>query len=81
MKVDWRISDDILSGGIIGSNTFVDIEYSMGFYDAILGTQGHVLTDDGVLFMREVLVNKKDPSLIELMNWAEEELKFRESHE
>lgn len=24
---------------------------------------------------------KKDPSLIELMNWAEEELKFRMSHE
>lgn len=78
MMVDWRIQDDVISGGIIGSHTFVDIARENGIFEAILGTQGY--GDDG-FFHREVDVRKKDNSLLELMNWAEEELKFRESHE
>lgn len=81
MKVDWRISNDVLSGGIIGSNTFVDIARENGIFEAILGTQGYVETDDIAFWNRNILTRKKDNSLLELMNWAEEELKFRESHE
>ena len=78
MKVDWRIDNDVISCGILGTNTFVDIARENDVFEAILGTQGY--RDDG-FFHREVLVRKKDNSLLELMNWAEEELKFRESHE
>jgi hypothetical protein len=76
MKVDWRIYNNVLSGGILGTNTFVDIARQNGIFEAILGTGGY--GDDG-FFHREVLARKKDNSLLELMNWAEEELRFRSS--
>jgi hypothetical protein len=79
MRVDWRIQDDVISCGILGTNTFVDIARQNGVFEAILGTQGY--TDSlNPYWRRRVITRKKDNSLLELMNWAEEELKFRESH-
>ena len=71
MKVEWEISDKypFLDAHIrfdLRANLMeVDGIWMAEIYDA-RGCPGYPV--------------KSDPSLIELMNWVEEELKFRESH-
>ena len=75
MKVEWNIeSYEGGEGVIIGQ---IDLDKDM-----------ITITKDRDLFIAHLYEHrfsskretKTDPSLIELMNWAEEELKFRESH-
>jgi hypothetical protein len=80
MRVDWRIQDGVLSGGILGTNIFVDIARERGIFEAILGTQGYTDGPEDPFWYRQLITRKKDNSLLELMNWAEEELKFRSGH-
>lgn len=72
MKVEWEVSDKypFLDAHIVwdlrASIMRVNDLWMASLYDA-RGCPGYP--------------TKSDPSLIELMNWVEEELKFRMSHE
>ena len=70
MKVEWNIYDMELEAWIPGFLAEITHDGFDQFKAKIASINNP----------HEVLINKTDPSLIELMNWAEEELKFRESH-
>lgn len=75
MKVNWYIEsyeggEGVLTASIDNSKAVADILNSKKGFEAYI-------YDDRYASKRNV---KSDPSLIELMNWVEEELKFRSSH-
>lgn len=76
MKVEWSFDDQCMWANIgdfmDNSSNRIMIYAKAGLFVA----QIHE-TEDGYWVQGPV---KTDASLIELMNWAEEELKFRESH-
>ncbi len=78
MKVDWYIHEGLLSAVMRGARISVDIKRSDNEFIAIIGRQFYA---DHNVWENEILIEKKDASLVELMNWAEEELKFRASHD
>ena len=77
MRVNWYIESYEGGQGVLEASTDIkdqavaSITQELGFFVA------HVY-EHRFSSKRET---KTDPSLIELMNWVEEELKFRESHE
>ena len=70
MKVEWSISEMAIDAWSPG---FLAKIYHDGFdkFKATVSSRDHPHT---------VILSKLDNSLIELMNWVEEELKFRSSH-
>ena len=76
MKVDWNIESYQGGEGVLHA-------YLHPGKDVV------TITKDKDLFVAHIYEHsfssireaKSDPSLIELMNWVEEELKFRMSHE
>lgn len=76
MKVNWEIGsyeggEGYLSASIDDEKPVADILNSKKGFEAYI-------YDDRYASKRDV---KSDASLIELMNWVEEELKFRSSHD
>jgi hypothetical protein len=76
MKVNWYIEsyeggEGVLTADVDGDNPVADIMNSKNGFQAYIYPHRYSSIRDC----------KTDASLIELMNWVEEELKFRSSHE